>query len=131
MSPAVHGLWVRVTPARWRGSQASRMRCGLARGLGSEWLSARSVPRIFSAGVSIRHCRSSCSRSKKTRTIRFSYRYLAACYAQMGRLDEAREIVARLGAITPLVVSNADYLRNYEQRELLTSGLRLAAGETS
>ena len=60
-----------------------------------------------------------------------SYRYLAACYAQMGRLDEAREIVVRLRAITPLVVSSADYLRNLEQRELLMSGLRLAAGETA
>jgi adenylate cyclase len=58
-----------------------------------------------------------------------SYRYLAACYAHMGRLDEAREIVARLRAITPLVISNADYLRNAEQRELLMSGLRLAAGD--
>jgi adenylate cyclase len=58
-----------------------------------------------------------------------SYRYLAACYAQLGRLDEAREIVARLRGITPLVVSNADYLRNIEQRELLMSGLRLAADE--
>ncbi len=38
-----------------------------------------------------------------------SYRYLAACYAHMGQLDEAREIVARLRAITPLVVSSADY----------------------
>ena len=60
-----------------------------------------------------------------------SYRYLAACYAQMGRLDEAREIVVRLRAITPLVVSSADYLRNLGQRELLMSGLRLAAGETA
>ena len=33
-----------------------------------------------------------------------SYRVLAACYAHMGRLDEARAIVARLRAITPLVV---------------------------
>jgi TolB-like protein/class 3 adenylate cyclase len=60
-----------------------------------------------------------------------SYRYLAACYAHLGRLDEAREIVARLRAITPLVVSSADYLRDAEQRELLMSGLRLAAGETA
>lgn len=59
-----------------------------------------------------------------------SHRYLAACYAHIGRLDEAREVVARLRAITPLVVSSADYLRNAEQRELLMSGLRLAAGET-
>jgi hypothetical protein len=36
----------------------------------------------------------------------FSYRFLAACYAHMGRLDEAGAIVARLRAITPLVVPN-------------------------
>jgi Flp pilus assembly protein TadD len=30
-----------------------------------------------------------------------SYRVLAACYAHMGRLDEARAVVARLRAITP------------------------------
>ena len=33
-----------------------------------------------------------------------AYRCLAACYAHMGRLDDAREIVARLRAITPVVV---------------------------
>jgi hypothetical protein len=32
------------------------------------------------------------------------YRFLASCYAQMGRLDEAREVVKRLRAITPVVV---------------------------
>jgi class 3 adenylate cyclase/tetratricopeptide (TPR) repeat protein len=57
-----------------------------------------------------------------------SYRYLAACYAHMGRLDDARAIVAKLLAITPLVPS-ALALRNPEDRELLVSGLRLAAGE--
>ena len=57
------------------------------------------------------------------------YRYLAACYAQMGCLDDAREIVARLRAITPVVVPDASYLRNPEHRELFLSGLRLAAGE--
>ena len=57
------------------------------------------------------------------------YRYLAACYAHMGRLDEAREIVAGLRAITPVVIPDASYLRNPEHRELLLSGLRLAAGE--
>jgi tetratricopeptide (TPR) repeat protein len=59
------------------------------------------------------------------------YRFLAACYAHMGRLDEAREIVKRLRAITPLVVPNASYVRNAEHRELFLSGLRLAAGETT
>ena len=33
-----------------------------------------------------------------------TYRVLAACYAHIGKLDEAREIVERLRAITPLVV---------------------------
>ena len=60
------------------------------------------------------------------------YRYLAACYAHLGRLDEARTIVARLRAITPLVVpSDLLHLRNPEDRELLLSGLRLAAGEAA
>jgi len=59
------------------------------------------------------------------------YRYLAACYAHMGRLDEAREVVTRLRAITPLVVPDASRYRNAEHRELFLSGLRLAAGETA
>ena len=58
-----------------------------------------------------------------------SYRALAACYAHMGRLDEARAIVARLRAITPLVVPNDLPFRNPEDRELILSGLRLAVGE--
>ena len=60
-----------------------------------------------------------------------SYRFLAACYAHMGRLDEARAIVARLRAITPLVVPSDLPLRNPEDRELFLSGLRLAAGEAT
>jgi adenylate cyclase len=57
------------------------------------------------------------------------YRFLAACYAQMGRLDDAREVIARLRSITPLVVPDNSYLRNPEHRELFLSGLRMAAGE--
>jgi TolB-like protein/class 3 adenylate cyclase len=60
-----------------------------------------------------------------------SYRTLAACYAQMGRFEEARAIVARLRAITPLVVPNDLPLRKPEDRELFLSGLRLATGETT
>ena len=48
----------------------------------------------------------------------------------MGRLDEARVIVAKLRAITPLVVPSVARDRNPEDRELFLSGLRLAAGET-
>ncbi len=58
-----------------------------------------------------------------------SYRYLASCYAHMGRLDEARAIVARLRAVAPLVVPSDLPLRNPEDRELFLSGLRLAMGE--
>jgi class 3 adenylate cyclase len=59
------------------------------------------------------------------------YRVLAACYAHMGRLDEAREVVTRLRAITSVVVPADLPHRNSEQRELYLSGLRLAAGETT
>ena len=58
-----------------------------------------------------------------------TYRVLASCFAHMGRLDEARAIVRRLRAITPLVLESATRYRNQEHRELLLSGLRLAAGE--
>jgi len=57
-----------------------------------------------------------------------SYRYLAACYAHMGRLDDAREILTRLRAITPVVIPDASQFRDPEHRELYLSGLRLAAG---
>jgi pentatricopeptide repeat protein len=60
-----------------------------------------------------------------------SYRTLAACYAHMGRLDEARAIVARLRATTPLIVPSDLPLRNPEDRDLFLSGLRLAAGEAT
>ena len=57
------------------------------------------------------------------------YRNLAACYAHMGRLDEARDVVRRLRTITPAVISPNSQLRNPEHRDLLLSGLRLAVGE--
>ncbi|HEV2188850.1 MAG TPA: tetratricopeptide repeat protein [Stellaceae bacterium] len=57
-----------------------------------------------------------------------TYRFLAACYAHMGSLDEAREIVQRLRMLTPLVVPSADHWRDPQQRELYLSSLRLAAG---
>ena len=56
------------------------------------------------------------------------YRFAAACYAQMGRLDEARQVVKRLRAITSVVAPDISYVRNAEHRELYLSGLRLATG---
>src|SRR6516164_4386652 len=63
-------------------------------------------------------------------TFPFPHRVLAACYAHMGRLDDAREIMERLRAITPAAIPDTSYLRNPKHRELFLSGLRLAAGET-
>ena len=59
------------------------------------------------------------------------YRCLAACYAHMGRLDDARDIVSRLRGITPAVLADVAYLRKREHRELFLSGLRLVAGDTT
>jgi TolB-like protein/class 3 adenylate cyclase len=59
------------------------------------------------------------------------YRYLAACYAHMGRLDEARATIAKVRALTPLVTPTNLPYRNPEHRERYLSGLRLAAGEAT
>jgi len=58
-----------------------------------------------------------------------SYRLLAACYAHMGRLDEAHAIISQLRAMTSRVVTDYLGFRNPEHRELFLSGLRLAMGE--
>jgi adenylate cyclase len=60
-----------------------------------------------------------------------SYRFLASCYAQMGRLGEAREIIERLQTLTDVIVPHATHWRNPEHRELYLEGLRLAAGEAA
>jgi len=59
------------------------------------------------------------------------YRFLAACYAQMGRLDEAKETVKRLQTLTDAVVPSVTHWRNAEHRQLLLSGLYAAAGEAT
>jgi adenylate cyclase len=59
------------------------------------------------------------------------YRGLAACYAHMGRLDEAREVIERLRALTSELEPPRLPFRNPEHRELFLSGLRLAAGEVT
>jgi len=56
--------------------------------------------------------------------------FLAACYAHMGRLDEARDFAARQG-----ILAGGQWLKigsiygDPDQRELLLSGLRLATAE--
>jgi tetratricopeptide (TPR) repeat protein len=58
-----------------------------------------------------------------------TYRFLASCYAHLGRLDEAREVLQGLRAINPVVVPSVTRYRKPEHRDLYLSGLRLAAGE--
>ncbi len=60
-----------------------------------------------------------------------TYRFLAACLAQMGRLDEAREIVAKLRPMTRDLIPSATHWRNVQHRELYLSGLRMAAQSNS
>jgi TolB-like protein/class 3 adenylate cyclase len=58
------------------------------------------------------------------------HRLLAASYAHLGRISEARETVERLRAITPVVIPRLyTHMRNPQHGELLISGLRLAMGE--
>jgi len=58
------------------------------------------------------------------------YRFLAACYAHMGLLDEARATIARLRALTPEMIPNYPLpFRDARHRELYFSGLRLAADQ--
>jgi hypothetical protein len=49
----------------------------------------------------------------------------------MGRLDDARGVIERLRTVTPQIVPITMPYRNPDDRELLFSGLRLAAGETT
>jgi len=57
-------------------------------------------------------------------------RFMASCLAHMGRFEEAKEMVKRLRAITPVVVPTAEQWRIREDREYYLDGLRLAAGIT-
>ena len=57
------------------------------------------------------------------------HRCLAACYAHMGRIDEAREIVARLRMMAAPVMPDVSHFRSAAHRDLLLSGLRSIADE--
>jgi len=61
-----------------------------------------------------------------------AYRTLASCYAHLGKMDEARALIARLRATgAPVVPSFLPFAANPSRRELLLSGLRLAVGEAA
>ena len=58
-----------------------------------------------------------------------THRFLASCYAHMGRLGEARNVIRRLRTLTNVLVPSGEHWRNPDHREFYLSGLRLAAGE--
>lgn len=57
------------------------------------------------------------------------YRILAACYAHMGRLDDARETIRRLKKMSPAILPTIVATRNAEHRELMRSGIMMAMDE--
>jgi adenylate cyclase len=60
------------------------------------------------------------------------YHGLIACYAHLGRLEEARDALSRMRLIDPALMPwYLQALRIPQHRELLVSGLRLAIGETA
>jgi adenylate cyclase len=58
-----------------------------------------------------------------------TYRFLAASYAHMGRLAEAREIAKHLRSWNLTVLESGTRYRNLEHRQLYLSGLSIAAAE--
>jgi adenylate cyclase len=58
-----------------------------------------------------------------------TYRFLASCFAHMGRSREAQDMVRRLRELTPVLVPTAEHWRIPEDREFYLAGLRLAVGE--
>ena len=55
-------------------------------------------------------------------------RFLASCYAHLGRLEDAQAIVEKLRKITPVLVPSPEHWRIREDREYFLDGLRLAVG---
>jgi TolB-like protein/class 3 adenylate cyclase len=60
-----------------------------------------------------------------------TYRFLASCFAHLGRSRDAQDMVRRLREITPVVIPTAEHWRNLQDREFYLAGLRLAAGEAA
>ena len=58
-----------------------------------------------------------------------THRFLASCYAHMGQIDKAREVVARLRGFTDLIVPNAEHWRKPEDRGFYLEGLRIAVAQ--
>jgi adenylate cyclase len=59
-----------------------------------------------------------------------TYRFLAACYAHMGRRDDAHRALEKLKELTPVVAPAISHWRKPEDREFYLCGLRLAAAQS-
>jgi len=57
-------------------------------------------------------------------------RFLAACYAHLGRMRDAQAIVEKLKSITPDPIPSAEHWRVREDQEYFLDGLRLAVDQT-
>jgi TolB-like protein/class 3 adenylate cyclase/tetratricopeptide (TPR) repeat protein len=57
-----------------------------------------------------------------------TYRFLASCFAHMGRSRDAQDMVRRLRELTPVLIPTAEHWRIPEDQEFYLAGLRLAAG---
>ena len=62
-----------------------------------------------------------------------AHRFLAACYAQMGRLEEAKRVVQLIRECGGDLLPRSFILawRKPSHRQLFLSGLRLSAGDTA
>ena len=58
-------------------------------------------------------------------------RFLASCYAHLGRLVDAGSIVEQLRQITPVLIPNFEHWRVREDRDFFLDGLRLAVDQTA
>ena len=58
-------------------------------------------------------------------------RFLASCYAHLGRMRDAQAIVEKLKSITPDLIPSAEHWRVREDREYYLNGLRLAVDQTA
>jgi len=59
------------------------------------------------------------------------YRFLASCYAHLGRMRDAQAIVEKLKSITPELIPSAEQWRVREDRQFFLDGLRLAVDQTA
>jgi TolB-like protein/class 3 adenylate cyclase len=59
-----------------------------------------------------------------------SYRGLAACYAHLGQLDAARQMIERLKELNASILPEVERYHALQDREVLLSGIRIAVGNT-